>query len=111
MLKDTLVLLILSAFLFICWILDFVLTKIVDKQKINLKVLGKGLLRFFIILIITLALCFMIELIPFIFKKFNIDIPTNLITPIQIISILFTLYKSYITSIFQKLKQLLTKKE
>lgn len=111
MLKDTIVILILSVFLFICWIMDFILTKIVDKQKINLKILGKGFLRFIIVLVIAIVLCFIIELIPIIFNKFSIDIPTNLITPIQIVSIVFTLYKSYITSIFQKLKQLLTKKE
>lgn len=111
MLKNTIVLVIVSLFLLICWVVDLLLEKIVGNEKINFKTLGLEFLKFIIILIVTVILCFTIELIPFLFEKIDIDISTDLIAPIEIISIIFTLYKSYMVSIFNKIKQLLTKKE
>lgn len=111
MLKDTIVLIFISVFLLVCWLMNLVLDKIINNESINYKIIGREFIKFIIVLVITITICFTLELIPFLFEKFNIDISANLITPIEIISIVFTLYKSYMVKIFNKIKQLLKKEE
>lgn len=111
MLKDTIVLVVISAFLLICWLMNLLLDKIINNETMNLKIIGREFIKFITILVITITICFTLELLPFLFEKFNIDISANLITPIEIISIVFTLYKSYMVNIFNKVKQLLKKEE
>ena len=111
MLKYTIVLIFISVFLLVCWLMNLVLDKIINNESINNKIIGREFIKFIIILVITITICFTLELIPFLFEKFNIDISANLITPIEIISIVFTLYKSYMVKIFNKIKQLLKKEE
>lgn len=78
-----------------------------QKTKFNWKKLGKGILKAFLFLISFLAFCCCVEVMPTILLRIDIEIPSNLITLIEIVGVTLTAYKKYALDCYEKIKIIL----
>ena len=60
MLKDTIVLVVISAFLLICWLMNLLLDKIINNETMNLKIIGREFIKFITIIIYFYNIIFFI---------------------------------------------------
>lgn len=81
------------------------------KQKFDSKVLVRGVLKAIVITICILLFCFTLELIPIILGRVDIEVPTNLITILEIVLTTLTAYKKYALDCFEKFKIILKVEE
>ena len=78
-----------------------------QKTKFNLKKLGKGILKSFLFCLAFLGYCFCIEIMPSILTRIDIEIPSNLITLVEIVGVTLTAYKKYALDCYEKIKIIL----
>lgn len=81
------------------------------KQKFDKKKFWKGIRKAFVILICVLLLCLTLELVPIVLSRVGIEVPTDLITVLEIILTTLTAYKKYALDCFDKFKTILDIKE
>lgn len=80
-------------------------------QKFNKKKLLKGISKAVIIVICTLLFCLTLELVPVVLRRVDINIPTDLITVLEIVLTTLTAYKKYALDCFDKFKKILKVEE
>lgn len=81
------------------------------KSKFSWEKLFKGLLKSLIIALCVLSFCMTLELVPIILARINIDVPTDVVTVMEIVMITLTAYKKYVTDCIEKFKVILKIKE
>lgn len=77
------------------------------KQNFNFKVLFRGVLKAIVIALCVLLFCLTLELIPVVLERIEIEVPTDLITTLEIILTTLTAYKKYALDCFDKFKTIL----
>lgn len=80
-------------------------------KKFNKKKLLEGISKAFIIVLCIVLFCLTLELVPIVLKRVNINIPTDLITVLEIVLTTLTAYKKYALDCFEKFKVILKVEE
>lgn len=80
-------------------------------QKFSRKKLFKGIGKAITIVVCTMLFCLTLELVPVVLKRVDINIPTDLITVLEIVLTTLTAYKKYAIDCFDKFKKILKVEE
>ena len=72
----------------------------------NLKKLLYGFLKGGIAILCTISFCFVIEITPIILNRIDINMSEEIITFIELMTIITTAYKKYVLDILDKLKKI-----
>jgi len=76
-------------------------------QKFNKKKFWTGIVKAFVIVLCILLFCLTLELVPMILGRIGIEVPTDLITVLEIVLTTLTAYKKYALDCFEKFKTIL----
>lgn len=75
--------------------------------QFDAKTFFKGVLKALLVALVMLVYCIILELTPLVLSRIDITLPSDLITYIQVVSIVLVAYKKYAKGIYDKLKVLL----
>lgn len=101
---STLFLLVLGLLLFINTVLGVLIgTK---EEGFDLKKLLYGFLKGGIAALCIIGFCFVIEITPIILKRIDIELPTDIIIFVELMTITVTAYKKYTIDCFEKIKKI-----
>lgn len=81
------------------------------KQEFDIKKFLKGIIKAIVIALCILLFCITLELVPVVLSRVGIEIPTDLITVLEIVLTTLTAYKKYALDCFEKFKNILDVKE
>lgn len=113
MINDILTLLYMMGILGISILVNTILGTVIAKRnfKFNKSKLKSGLIKSITVCMSIIAFCFTLELLPYILSRVNIELPEEVITTIELLTIFLTSYTKYAKDIFEKIKLLLNQKE
>lgn len=74
------------------------------RKRFNPKKLLEGIVKAVLFCLAFLGFCFCIEILPNILLRIDIELPSNLITLIEIVGITLTAYKKYALDCYEKIK-------
>lgn len=76
------------------------------EEGFDLKKLLYGFLKGGIAALCIIGFCFVIEITPIILKRIDIELPTDIITFVELMTITVTAYKKYTIDCFEKIKKI-----
>lgn len=76
------------------------------EEGFDLKKLLYGFLKGGIAALCIIGFCFVIEITPIILKRIDIELPTDIITFVELMTITITAYKKYTIDCFEKIKKI-----
>lgn len=79
------------------------------KMEFDKKKLLKGIGKAIIVLICILLFCICIELVPMVLTRVGIEVPSDLVTVLEIILVTLTAFTKYATDCFEKFKKIINK--
>jgi len=113
MINDILTLIYMMSILGISILVNTVLGTVIAKRnlKFDKKKLKSGLIKAIVVCVSVVAFCLTLELLPYILSRVEIELPEEVITTIELLTIFLTAYVKYAKDIFEKIKLLLNQKE
>lgn len=75
-------------------------------QKFNFIAFRKGLVKAIVIAICMVGFCFCLESMPIILSRIGIVIDETFITVLEVLGVMITAYKKYVSDCYEKVKQL-----
>lgn len=81
------------------------------RNEFDIKKFFKGIVKAITIALCILLFCVTLELVPVVLSRVNIEIPSDLITVLEIVLTTLTAYKKYAVDCFDKFKKILDVKE
>ena len=76
------------------------------EEGFNLKKFLYGILKGIIAALCIVGFCFVIEITPIIIKRIEIELPSDIVTFVELIGITMTAYKKYTKECFEKIKKI-----
>lgn len=113
MINNLITVLFMLGILAIMIVINTVLGSVIanKKQEFKKEKLIKGIAKAITIAICILLFCLTLELVPVILNRVGIEIPSDLITVLEIVLTTLTAYKKYAIDCFNKFKTILNIKE
>lgn len=107
--ENILTIIYMMSILGISIVTDILLGTVIGAKKAKFKPkkffsgIGKGVL----ITLCMVLICATLELVPIVLARVNIEVPSDLITVVELVTIGLTAYKKYITDCIEKIKNIL----